>query len=118
MLKNIIRFSFKVSIEDANIPFRLMRQDKLKNIIPMIPANCFCPNVFISILANKSGNDYLEIPVTHQARQTGTASISIQNIFKIITLCTYQLFQFRVGMSSKAKVLNDIQVDYSRKKVA
>jgi glycosyltransferase involved in cell wall biosynthesis len=48
-----VRLLFGNKITDVNVPYRLMRSEKLKTILPLISKNCFAPNVLISAMAVK-----------------------------------------------------------------
>jgi glycosyltransferase involved in cell wall biosynthesis len=64
-----IRLLFGHDIKDPNIPFRLMRRVHLKDIITKVPENSFAPNILLSILAIKHGNDLHHIPISHLPRK-------------------------------------------------
>ena len=86
---------FSLSVKDPNIPYRLMRGSLLAQLLPAIPANAFAPNVLLSLLACKAGEDLLHVPVTHRSRTTGAVSRNGPYIFKIGTKCAVELLQFR-----------------------
>jgi len=60
----------------------------------------FAPNIFLSVLAKKSGENLFNIPVTHKERETGEVSI---RHFKLLQVC-WQSFKeiaaFRMNLNS------------------
>lgn len=83
VLKAVVRFTFGVSVPDANTPFRLMKARPLAKIMEMIPKDFFLSNVAISALAVKEGYKCRWIPITFKPRQGGVNSINLPRIFKI-----------------------------------
>ena len=75
VLSAIIRFSnlifFKVWINDANCPFRLIRKDVLDKFLAHIPKEALAPNLTISVLAGTEKIPMAEVPITHFERKTG-----------------------------------------------
>lgn len=53
-------------IKDSNIPFRLIKRTYLKNLLKMIPDGVFAPNIFLSVLAARDGQNLQHIPVNHE----------------------------------------------------
>ena len=76
LLKFFILFIFKIYILDANVPYRLINVEKFKSLINKIPSKTTIPNIWISILFNKS-NSYkcFSMPVIHKLRRTGVVWI-------------------------------------------
>ena len=63
------------TIQDVNIPYRLMRVSSLKSIWELIPADTFAPNVIISGMVAVWNLRYVELPVLQHERRTGEVSI-------------------------------------------
>ena len=72
-----------VYVEDANTPFRLMRSDKLSELLPYIPDDFFLSNVALAALAVKKGFIVGWHTITFKPRQGGVNSINMKRIFKI-----------------------------------
>ena len=70
-------------VKDANTPFRLMKVDKLKPILGVIPADYFLCNVAISAIAVKWKYKIGWYPITFKPRQGGVNSINMKRIVKI-----------------------------------
>ncbi len=82
-LKAVIRLCFKVSVTDANTPYRLMKASTLERYIGLIPKDYFLSNVLISVIYKKKGLKVKYIPITFRPRQGGVNSINMKRIFKI-----------------------------------
>lgn len=83
VLKAVIRICFKVSVKDANTPFRLMRAEVLKEELPFVPKDFFLSNVLLTVLFTKKLKRIHYIPITFRPRQGGVNSINLKRIFKI-----------------------------------
>lgn len=82
-LRLVVWLMFHEWVEDANTPFRLMRSDKLKEIMAVIPPEYFLCNVAISAIATKWNYNIGWYPITFKPRQGGVNSINMKRIFKI-----------------------------------
>ncbi len=83
ILKLVIKLCFKVTVKDANTPFRLMKADTLEKYIDMIPENFNLSNVMVSVIYTKNNLHVKYIPITFRPRQGGVNSINMKKIFKI-----------------------------------
>jgi dolichol-phosphate mannosyltransferase len=89
---------FGTYVRDSNIPFRLIRGPFLQALLRELPVSVFAPNVFLSVLAARAGENLWSIPVRHQDRMTGTVSIVR---WKLITVCfrtARELVAFRLSL--------------------
>lgn len=68
---------------DANTPFRLMKVEKLKPILDVIPHDYFLCNVAISAIATKWKYSIKWYQITFKPRQEGVNSINMKRIIKI-----------------------------------
>jgi glycosyltransferase involved in cell wall biosynthesis len=82
-LKFVLWLCFRVSITDANTPFRLMKVSTLQEQIKLIPRDFNLSNVILSVIYAKKELDVKYIPVTFRPRQGGVNSINMKKIFKI-----------------------------------
>lgn len=82
-LRFVVWCMFHVWVRDANTPFRLMRSDKLQQIMHVIPEDYFLCNVAISAIAVKWNYKIGWYPITFKPRQGGVNSINMKRIFKI-----------------------------------
>lgn len=83
VLRAIVWLMFREWVVDANTPFRLMRSDKLKPIMDVIPHDYFLCNVAISAIAVKWKYQIKWYPITFKPRQGGVNSINFRRIVKI-----------------------------------
>lgn len=82
-LRLVVWLMFHVWVKDANTPFRLMKSDRLQNIMKYIPEDFFLANVAISAIAVKKNEKIAWYPITFRPRQGGVNSINMKRIFKI-----------------------------------
>lgn len=82
-LRLVVWLMFHEWVTDANTPFRLMRADKLKAIMEVIPKDYFLCNVAISATAVKWKYAIKFYEITFKPRQGGVNSINMKRIFKI-----------------------------------
>lgn len=82
-LKLIVRIMFGVWVKDANTPFRLMKADKLEEVMKMVPEDFFLANVAISAIVVKRKESIIWYPITFRPRQGGVNSINMKRIIKI-----------------------------------
>jgi len=83
VLQFIVFCCFRVWITDANVPFRLMRADELKQIMKQIPPNYHLANVMVSVLYKKQKKHVQFFPITFHQRQGGENSINMKKIMVI-----------------------------------
>ena len=82
-LKILVWLIFGEKVKDSNTPFRLMKLNKLKPILEIIPDDFFLANVIIGMLVVKRKENFLWIPISFKPRQGGVNSINLKRIFKI-----------------------------------
>lgn len=82
-LRLVVWLMFHVWVKDANTPFRLMRAERLNEIMKCIPEDFFLSNVAISAVAVKKKLKIGWYPITFRPRQGGVNSINLKRIFKI-----------------------------------
>lgn len=82
-LRLVVWLMFHEWVTDANTPFRLMRSDKLKPIMDVIPHDYFLCNVAIAAIAVKWNYKIGWYNITFKPRQGGVNSINMKRIFKI-----------------------------------
>ena len=103
ILKYSVFMFFGVFIEDSNIPFRLIKGDFLKKMLDNLPEPVpFAPNIFLSVMAKKAGNNIFSIPITHKDRHTGEVSIRKMKLLKVCYTSFKELMAFRRSLSEIA----------------
>ena len=87
MIENVVRLLlkliFKVSVPDANAPFRLMKAEVLKKYLPMMPEHYNLPNIIITMYLVYYKEKVTFRHVTFKPRQGGENSINYKKIFQI-----------------------------------
>jgi dolichol-phosphate mannosyltransferase len=105
IMRSLVFLFFGAFLKDANIPFRLIRTDYLRKLLKALPSNVFAPNIFLSVLAAKDGQDLKFIPVTHEERKTGQVSIVKWGLIKVCIRSARELLFFRFSVGSRVKSL-------------
>lgn len=83
VLKCVVRLTFGVWVPDSNVPFRLMKTEKLEKILDVVPSDSFLGNVAIAAIAVKWKYTIKWIEITFQPRQGGESFVNLKRIFKI-----------------------------------
>lgn len=83
VLKLVIWLCFRVVVQDANTPFRLMKAKTLQKHLSLIPETYHLPNVLIAVIYAKKRLKVKYLPVTFKERQGGVNSIDFRKIVKI-----------------------------------
>ncbi|MBT7610417.1 MAG: glycosyltransferase family 2 protein [Bacteriovoracaceae bacterium] len=99
ILKLILKTIFTFRIVDANVPFRLLNTSYFRIVLKYIPKDFFAPNIFLTVLAYKSGLSVFVTPVEHIERQTGVVSIVSTRLLKACLQSFWELIKFRVGLT-------------------
>lgn len=104
VLRATIAFVYGTYILDSNIPFRLIRTGFLRKLMSQLPnPEPFAPNIFLAVMAKKSGQELFSIPITHKDRETGTVSIVKWTLWKVCFRSFRELLRFRLELNSKVK---------------
>ena len=82
-LRLVVWLMFHVWVKDANTPFRLLKVEKLKPILDVIPQDYNLANVAVSAIAVRWHYNIGWYPITFRPRQGGVNSINMRRIFKI-----------------------------------
>lgn len=82
-LRFVVWLMFHVWVKDANTPFRLLKVEKLKPILDVIPQDYNLANVAVSAIAVRWHYNIGWYPITFRPRQGGVNSINMKRIIKI-----------------------------------
>jgi len=88
---------FGVQVRDPNIPFRLIRASRLRQLLESVPAGVFAPNVNLALLAAKAGGLALGPEIPMAPRAGGVASIRGWRLLRIGLRCANELARFRIN---------------------
>jgi dolichol-phosphate mannosyltransferase len=106
VLRGTISAVYGTYILDSNIPFRLIKGSFLKKLLAQLPdPEPFAPNIFLAVMAKKSGQELYNIPITHKDRETGTVSIVKWNLWKVSIRSFRELLRFRMDLNDKVKAI-------------
>ena len=94
IVRVIIFMLYRVMVTDSNIPYRLIKGKYLAMLLRDLPGRPFAPNIFLSVMGRKDGNDLMFIPVTHKERETGQVSIIKWKLLKVCVRSAGELFSF------------------------
>lgn len=86
----VVQLCYGKGIKDVNSPYRLMRIEKLKDLVKKIPKDTFAPNVIISGVAVKEKWAFKIIEVPVQNRVTGEVSIKRLKLLRATLKSFYQ----------------------------
>lgn len=106
VLRSTIAAVYGTYILDSNIPFRLIKGSFLVKLLAQLPdPEPFAPNIFLSVMAKKSGQELFNIPITHKDRETGTVSIVKWTLWKVCIRSFKELVNFRLQLNSKIRAI-------------
>jgi len=74
-----------------------MRASLLERMLESLPRSLFAPNVFIAILAARSGQPALDLQVQHLPRTQGNSSIRLSRMARVASICLVELLRFRMA---------------------
>ncbi|MGD0279239.1 MAG: glycosyltransferase family 2 protein [Smithella sp.] len=86
---------FNVVVKDANTPFRLMKVDRLRRYIPVVPDNFFLPNTLLTVMITKNKENILWQEITFAPRTSGISSIPLVKIGKLAIALITQLYKMK-----------------------
>jgi glycosyltransferase involved in cell wall biosynthesis len=90
----MVRLLFGAGIRDVNVPYRLIGASILRPLIETMPPNAFAPNVLLSAALVRRGVRIGNVPIRHQARQSGR-SIQKWRLWKGTLLSFWQMLRYR-----------------------
>lgn len=102
-MKYFIYLLFKVSVQDANVPFKIVRRSAWVEISPFIPITATAPSALLAVAIScryrSSVQNYI---VTHRARATGEASLRYWRLLKYCGLTFSDLLTLRRNVDFNA----------------
>jgi glycosyltransferase involved in cell wall biosynthesis len=103
LVKRAVRMLFGVTLEDANVPYKLFRRAIWEEARPVIPDGTLAPSLFLAIVAELRGYNILEVDVVHKQRNTGQGSIRRLNLLKFCARAFSQMIELRRRMSRRSR---------------
>ncbi len=96
----LLKLFFKVTVPDANAPFRLMKTEVMKKYLGKLPEKYALPNIMLTVYF-VHGNEKVQFKdITFRARQGGVNSMNIKKIVKIGCQSLKDFYGFRKEMFS------------------
>jgi glycosyltransferase involved in cell wall biosynthesis len=99
LVKRAVRVLFGVTLEDANVPYKLFRRAIWETARPLIPDGTLAPSLFLAIVTQLGGHNVLEVDVVHTQRKTGQGSIRRLKLLKFCGRAFLQMIEFRRRLS-------------------
>lgn len=91
----LCRFYFGIRIPDANAPFRLMRTDRLKEYLPLLPSDYPLPNIMLTVYFTYFQESTLFRSITFKKRFQGMSTINFHKLFITGWHTLHDFWQFR-----------------------
>ena len=101
-IKRAVTALFGVTLEDANVPYKLFRLPVWQHARPSIPDGTLAPSLFLAITARLGGYNILELDVAHKERKTGEVSIRRLKLLKFCARGLSQLLELRRRLSRRS----------------
>jgi len=89
-----VRALFGPSIQDVNVPYRLIRSSVLSRIIAGVPDTVFAPNVIIAGALAAKRCPVVNVPVPHTPRRTGTVSLGGLRLWRQSARALYETLRY------------------------
>jgi dolichol-phosphate mannosyltransferase len=77
LVKLVVRVSSGIDCTDANVPYRLMRTEKLSSLVESIPPNFDLANIALAVQIKRAGWRECAIPIVFRARTGGEPSVPL-----------------------------------------
>lgn len=107
VLKKMIQVIFRIHVEDANTPYRLMKADIVYKYIKYVPEHFALANVILSVYFVAGKENILFLPITFLARQGGINSINIRKIIAIGLQSWRDFHGIKKQMKVQGEFIND-----------
>ena len=77
LVRLVVRVSSGIDCTDANVPYRLMRTEKLPSLVESIPPNFDLANIALAVQIKRAGWRECAIPIVFRARTGGEPSVPL-----------------------------------------
>ena len=106
VLRRTIRFLFRVSLHDPNVPFRLYRNHTLRGYLAQLPQGFESVNLALAVLYKfHYPEEVCEQPIPHRFRSDGGAHRSFFTLAGLFLLFIQELTQLRFSLFRKQLLL-------------
>lgn len=103
VIARVIRAVFGVQLDDANVPYKVLRRSIWDQARANIPDGTLAPSLFLAIIAKLGGHNILELDVVHKARDTGKVSIRRLKLLKFCARGFSQMLELRRRLSRRSQ---------------
>ncbi len=103
MSRLVVRIFYGSGVYDVNLPYRIMKSDKFKELFLALPDNMFAPNVVVSGVASLTKMSIYEYKIEKQRRDLGELSLKKMKLLKAAIKAFVQSIMFRFVIKSKLK---------------
>ena len=94
----LLKLIFRVSVPDANAPFRLMKTELLGKYVYRFAEDYNLPNIMLTTWFSYYGEKLCFRKISFRPRQGGTNSINMRKIFKIGLKAIHDFHEFKKEM--------------------
>jgi glycosyltransferase involved in cell wall biosynthesis len=102
-IQRAVQALFGVKLQDANVPYKLLRRAIWQQARPAIPDGTLAPSLFLAIVARLRGYNILEVDVVHKERDTGEVSIRRLKLLKFCARGLSQMLELRRRLSRRSR---------------
>ena len=86
---------FGTALKDVNAPFRLMKVERLRRYLPLIPDDYFLPNALLSIMIAKNNEKIAWREISFVPRPSGRSSVPLRRVAGMGIRLLSQLYKMR-----------------------
>lgn len=94
-LKLAVWIIFGTALKDVNAPFRLMKVERLRRYLPLIPDDYFLPNALLSIMIAKNNEKIAWREISFVPRPSGRSSVPLRRVAGMGIRLLSQLYKMR-----------------------
>jgi dolichol-phosphate mannosyltransferase len=95
VIRGAVKVLFGVDLDDANVPYKLLRRSLWEEARPFIPPGTLAPSLFLAIVSKLRGYDIVLVEVAHRQRHTGEVSIRRMKLLKFCARGLSQMIELR-----------------------
>ena len=97
ILRLVIRAATGVYVEDSNVPFRLMKAEKLAKYLAEIPSRFYLANALLPVVLLSGGEKIAWEPITFDDRRGGSPSVSALKFIKVGFMVWREFLSFAIS---------------------
>lgn len=109
VIRAAVSMVFGVRLDDANVPYKLLRRSVWEDARPYIPPDTLAPSLFLAIVASLRGKKILENEVPHHRRDTGEVSIRRMKLLRFCARGLSQMIELRRRVRGRGESNADVR---------